>query len=194
MSRSESVRLNEERMRPKLTSVIAGLGIVTLVAVVWIGLAAAVARGQTATNVTFKHDSFFRPEARVPWPTDCYGDRTCSQRVQLELLDRSGGYEPPRTVHPYQSVDLGAVEDFQLTDTYATRSRSFSYFYFVSARGGDGPLTLTLTELHEGKYPSAFRVDVRCRRWTPSTGSEPVSCTNGRAQSQPDRAPDTARS
>lgn len=73
-------------------------------------------------------------------------------------------------------MDLGAVEFFQVTDSYEKRGSSFSYFYFMSVHGGDGPVTLTLTELHGGTYSSAFRVDVRCRRWGSSTGSLPVSC------------------
>jgi hypothetical protein len=174
MSISELFPSDDRRMRPKVASAAAALSVVILVAVVWMGLAAGAARGATATNVTFKQDVISR--SPLPWPTDNCSSASCSQRVQIEFIDRSGGFRPPLDVREFQSVDLGAVESFEVTDSYQRRDSSFSYFYFVSVHGGEGPLTLTLTELHRRSYSSAFRVDVRCRRWEPSTGSVPVSC------------------
>jgi len=151
----------DRRTRRQVASVGAALSVVMLVAVVWMGLAAGAARGGTPTNVTFKQDIF-------PSPRD--------QRVEIEFIDQSGGYRPPIRVYGDKPVDLGPVEFFQVTDSRESRDYSFSSFYYVSVQRGDGPLTLTLTELHRGTYSSAFRVDERCRVWRPSTGSVPVTC------------------
>lgn len=167
----------ERRLHPKVASVGATLIVMMLVAVVWMGLAAGAARAGTATNVTFKQDVSLSSRSSLPWPTDNCRSDTCRQRVEIEIIDRSGGFKPPLEVGKYDSVDLGAVEFFEVTDSYAHQGSSFSYFYLVSVHGGAGPLTLTLTELHRGTYSSAFQVDVRCRRWRSSTGSLPVSCS-----------------
>ena len=180
MSKSDFFHSDEGRVLPRVASVGAALSVVMLAGVVWMALAAGAARAKgTGTTVTFKHDVHLPNDSRerLPWHTNtCYRSSGCSQRVQIENIDRRGGFKPPVWVHEFQSVDLGAVEDFEVTDSYEKRGESFTYFYVVSVQGGDGPVTLTLTELHRRTYSSAFRVDVRCREWRSSTGSLPVSC------------------
>jgi len=154
---------------PRLAIAGATLGIVSLVGLVAAGPAAAA-----GTGVTFHQDVFFSPTRSPGWPTGCEPD--CSQRVQVEIIDRSGGFKPPVRVFPGQKVDLGNVESMEVTDSYENRGSSFSYFYFVSAPSQSRPVTLTLTQLHTGGYASEFRVEVRCRRWTSDSGSTDVPC------------------
>jgi hypothetical protein len=160
-------------VRQKLAIAGAVLTVVTLAGLVSVGPAGAAGGG---SGVTFKNDVFFSPsrEPNPGWLTYCTPG--CSQRVQVEDIDRSGGFKPPAWVFSGQSVDLGTVELFQVTDSYENRGSSFSYFFFVSAPNRSTPVTLTLTELHRGTYASEFRVSVQCRSWSGSTGSLPSTC------------------
>lgn len=193
MQQRRPIRTGRGRARRKVARVGAALSVVMLVGVAWIDLAAAAthrpsptrqsgprAADTTATNVTFKQDVHVFSGNRPHWlPATAGCHKECDHRVQIEDIDRSGGFKRPIWVISSRPVDLGAVQDFQVTDSYETLPFpfSFSYFYIVSVRNGHGPVTLTLTELHERTYSSAFTVsDLRCRRWTSHTGSEPVRC------------------
>jgi hypothetical protein len=146
---------------------------------------AGAATEDRGSIVTIQNNVHLNPDGRISggtWTT-CSGSTPCRQNVEVDFSHSgsSGAYKPPVRLFSFSPVSLGRVESFEVIDSYEYRTSSvnnasFTYRYFVSMPTGSSTFPLTLSEMHAGKVPSGVRMDVRCRRWTDTTGSVEASC------------------